>query len=144
MTGALVILAVTVLAGLILYVIHRFSGSGGEAGVSSVEAVTVSDGEPEVCCGLHEVCEKGLTKAGEPVYFDDEELDRFAGRSAESYSAEEIGEFSDVLYTLLPSDLPAWGTSLTARGVELPTQLRDEWLLLLEDASRSVKSERIE
>ena len=39
------------------------------------------------CCGLHEVCEKESLRALEDVeYYEDEELDRFRGRT--TYSDE--------------------------------------------------------
>ena len=88
-----------------------------------------SDGEE--CCGLHAVCEKGLSPAEGPVYFDDEELDRFAGRQPDSYTESEVEEFREVLYTLLPSDIYPWGASLTRRDIALPSSLRDEWLMLV-------------
>lgn len=130
MTGALIILAVTVVTGLVLWLTHRPDSAAAE-GEHSPALPDSADGEPEVCCGLHEVCEKGLTKSGEPLYFDDEELDRFAGRDPETYSDEETEEFREVLYTLLPSDIYPWGQSLERRGVALPASLRDEWLMLV-------------
>lgn len=128
MTGALIILAVTVLTGLILYLTHRPDGDGG-ASPAPPDAPGGTGGE--VCCGQHVVCEKGLSPADGPVYFDDEELDRFAGRLPDSYTEEEIEEFREVLYTLLPSDIYPWGVALTGRDIALPSSLRDEWLMLV-------------
>lgn len=128
MTGALIILAVTVLTGLILYLTHRPDGDGG-ASPAPPDPSGKADGE--VCCGQHVVCEKGLSPSAGPVYFDDEELDRFAGRLPDSYTEEEIEEFREVLYTLLPSDIYPWGVALTGRDIALPSSLRDEWLMLV-------------
>lgn len=128
MTGALIILAVTVLIGLILYLTHRSDGEGERSPAPS-DASGETDGE--VCCGQHAVCEKGLSPAAGPVYFDDEELDRFAGRQADSYTESETEEFREVLYTLLPDDIYPWGVALTGRGIALPSSLRDEWLMLV-------------
>lgn len=128
MTGALIIFAVTVLTGLILYLTHRPDGDGG-ASPAPPDASGGTDGE--VCCGQHVVCEKGLSPSAGPVYFDDEELDRFAGRLPDSYTEEEIEEFREVLYTLLPSDIYPWGVALTGRDIALPSSLRDEWLMLV-------------
>lgn len=128
MTGALIILGVTVLTGLILYLTHRPDGDGTDSPAPS-DASGGTDGE--VCCGQHVVCEKGLSPADGPVYFDDEELDRFAGRLPDSYTEEEIEEFREVLYTLLPSDIYPWGVALTGRDIALPSSLRDEWLMLV-------------
>lgn len=88
-----------------------------------------------MCCGLHAVCEKGLSPDGKPVYYDDEELDRFAGQEPDSYSSEEEEEFREVLYTLLPADVYPWGVSLTQRNIALPSALRDEWVMMAGDSA---------
>ena len=46
---------------------------------------------------MHITCEKDSLLASvspEIVYYDDEELDRFTGRSPEDFSDQEIGEFA--------------------------------------------------
>ncbi len=94
-----------------------------------------------ICCGQHAVCEKELLMraATEPVeYFDDEELDRFRGRSADSYNADEEDEFREVLYTTLTREVADWLRSLQLRGIELPEALRDEALMLAEDEATAV------
>ena len=91
--------------------------------------------ETFVCCGQHAVCEKELLlkAAGEPIeYFDDEELDRFRGRSANDYSPQEEEEFREVLYTMFPQEVGDWLRSLQLRAIELPEGLRDEALMLSE------------
>lgn len=133
MTGALIILAVTVVTGLVLWLTHRPDDAAETAQSFSA---TDSPGEPEVCCGLHAVCEKGLSPDGKPVYFDDEELDRFAGRQPDGYAPDEEEEFREVLYTLLPADVYPWGMSLTQRNIALPLSLRDEWVMMAGDAAR--------
>lgn len=132
MTGALIILAVTVITGLILWLTHRPDAAAEDAATPSAAS---RPEEPEVCCGLHAVCEKSLSPDGKPVYFDDEELDRFAGRRPDDYSAEEEEEFREVLYTLLPSEVYLWGTSLSLRNVSLPASLRDEWIMMAGDVA---------
>ncbi len=131
MTGALVILGVTLLLGLVLYLTHRPSAPDETAAASLQDS---GDADGEECCGRHAVCEKKIDSL-EPVYFDDEELDRFAGREPDTYTDGEIEEFRRVLYTLLPADVYPWGASLTLRGVALPDALRDEWLMLCEDTA---------
>lgn len=129
MTGALIILAVTMVTGLILWLTHK-PGEDSASSLSPTSAESDSQEDGEDCCGLHAVCEKKITGLSEPLYFDDEELDRFSGREPQSYSDEEIEEFREVLYTLLPEDVYPWGASLTLRNVSLPEQLRDEWVML--------------
>ncbi|MCM1137799.1 MAG: phospholipase [Muribaculum sp.] len=128
MTGALIILAVTVVTGLILWLTYKPENESGT--ITSSEVSTVERNGDEDCCGIHAVCEKKIAGMGQPLYFDDEELDRFSGREPQSYSEEEIEEFRDILYTLLPEDVYPWGASLTLRNVSLPEQLRDEWVML--------------
>ena len=86
-----------------------------------------------VCCGQHEVCEKDSLRAvGEDVeYYEDEELDRFRGRT--SYSEEEVEEFREVLYTMRTDEVSGWLHSLELRQVNLPDELKDEVLLIIEE-----------
>ncbi|MDR1762571.1 MAG: hypothetical protein LBR64_01260 [Dysgonamonadaceae bacterium] len=83
------------------------------------------------CCGQHETCalreivQKRARKA-EVEYYDDEELDIFRGRTADSYCREETALFREVLETMLESDVPGWLESLKMRGIELPSELRIE------------------
>ena len=86
------------------------------------------------CCGQHEVCEKESLLAAvskEVVYYDDEELDRFAGRRADNYDREETDEFEEILTTLRSDDVAGWVRSLQRRGIELPEALRDEVILIV-------------
>ena len=71
-------------------------------------------------------------------YFDDEELDRFAGRAAGDYTPEEVEEFRDVLLTLIESDVAPWARSLQLRGINLPTDVRDELLLLVAEKRNGI------
>lgn len=142
MTGALIILAVTLLTGLVLYLTHKPdsddpAGAGGDAATGNGDAApgstTDDGGGSSECCGLHAVCEKAMTGTEKPVYFDDEELDRFARRDPATYTADEVEEFREILYTLLPEDVYQWGVSLTLREIALPVQIRDEWIMLSQE-----------
>ena len=153
MTGALIILAVTIATGVLLWAWEKFrtqrhghslhhhatSAEGSrtvseEHGSSQSHASTAPQ-HPSVCCGLHAICEKTGQINEPPVYYDDEELDRFAGRAATDYADEEIEEFRDVLLTLLPSDAPGWSVSLEKRRISLPVDLRPELELLLSEVN---------
>lgn len=86
---------------------------------------------------MHITCERDSLLAGisEKIeYFDDEELDAYAGRSPESYTPEEADEFRDVLLTLLPADIAPWARSLQLRGIELPADVREELLMIVAEA----------
>ena len=100
--------------------------------------------EPEPCCGMHITCERDslLANVSDSIeYFDDEELDRFRGRSATEYTDAEEEEFRDVLLTLQPDDIAAWGRSIQLRGIELPEAVREELLLIVAEA-RAARGER--
>ncbi len=73
-----------------------------------------------------DACDSPLPKSNEPIYYDDEELDRFAGRKHTDYSPEEVEEFRAVLTTLLPHDVKGWLSSLTQRLIALPSPLMEE------------------
>lgn len=158
MKGALIILAVTVLTGFLLWWSDKFlmrrrkTESDAAAPVSGGAAVPEPDNEKKEeeksgsaeeassdgsgeCCGLHLMCEKSgdAVFTSEVIYYDDEELDRFAGRAPEEYSGEETEEFRDVLMTMLPSDVPGWAHSLDLRGIRPPQEIRDEILMLLRE-----------
>lgn len=153
MTGALWILVFTVAVGIILYIgelrwRRKAKFNGVEKGDSeipesttmddkkvSLEEISSESSEGEECCGLHLVCEKDSLSpmSDEILYYDDEDLDRFIGRPADSYSAEETEEFRDVLMTLRPEDVPGWARSITQRRLELPSDVRDELLILVNE-----------
>lgn len=148
MKGALVIFMAMILIGIVLYIIDlayyrkRLPQDAGKAPAGTApaaETVTTTstgvDGEEGVCCGMHAVCEKtSLTPlSGEIIYYDDEELDRFKGRSADEYNTEETEEFRDVLMTLLPEDVAGWSRSIQLRGIVLPTEIRDELLMIVSE-----------
>ena len=68
----------------------------------------------------------------EIIYFDDEELDAYKGRT--EYSEAEINQFQEVLFTLRPNEVADWLRSLELRDILLPEQLRDEVVMLINDS----------
>lgn len=143
MTGALLILGVLIVVGTILYLLElRYRRKQREmVNEEIVSDKEVSDWiEPAnegagECCGLHLVCEKDSLSpmSGEVEYYDDEELDRFIGRAADDYTPEEVEEFRNVLMTLRPEDIAGWARSITVRRLELPADVRDELLMLVNE-----------
>lgn len=137
MTGALIILAALIVTGIILYLFHRHSLSKED--VSQKIAPTTDDSE---CCGMHITCEKDSLLASvsdEIIYYEDEELDRYAGRNSDDYTEEEIEEFRDVLLTLLPQDIAGWGRSIQLRGITLPEPVREELLMIVAEARQQAQ-----
>lgn len=135
MTVILILLAVIVGGGALLYIHHRLTYRPDEP----ADALASPEAQPEaasgqVCCGQHLVCEKGLPKT-EIIYYDDEELDVYAGRDPSGYTEAETEEFRDVLLTLLPSDAPGWAQSLRLRGIALPPAVDQELMLVLSEES---------
>ncbi len=76
-------------------------------------------------CGEDE-CSSKKSSSKAIIYYDDEELDRFAGRKHSEYNEEEIEEFREIFTTLLPKDVEGWLYSLSQRHIALPTALIGE------------------
>ena len=130
MIPALIILAVTVGFGAILFAFHRI-GERRNPPTASPEPQPADKG----CCGMHITCEKDSLAAmtTEIVYYDDEELDAYRGTAADAYTDSQIEQFRDVLLTLLPEDIAGWARSLRLRGIELPECVKDELLMLVSE-----------
>lgn len=140
MMAALIIFLAIVAVGAALYVHHRLTSKGDAAPAPEAAAEPAADETQEGCCGMHITCEKDSLLAAvssEIVYYDDEELDAYAGRPAEAYAEGEIEEFRDVLLTLLPSDIAGWARSLQLRGIELPSPVKEELLMIVREARTS-------
>lgn len=146
MTGAILILAATIAIGVILWAWERYRTrrhgpslhhhNKDQRSTTNDQGSTIKDQrktDNAVCCGLHAICEKTGQINEPPVYYDDEELDRFAGREASDYTDVETEEFRDILLTLLPSDAPGWAVSLEKRRINLPEALKPELELLLSE-----------
>jgi hypothetical protein len=110
---------------------RRSVNSGTErAGNGATPAVS------EGCCGRHEVCERDSLPAAVSKnieYYDDEELDAYAGKESDRYGETETEEFRDVLYTMRETEVAGWLRSLQLRGINLPDRLKDEALLIIEE-----------
>ena len=90
--------------------------------------------EDFTCCGQHEVCEKTRFLTQPDIeYYEDEELDRFRGRSSNDYTLEETEEFREVLLTMRPNEVTGWLKSLQMRGVELPDGMKDDVLMIMDE-----------
>ena len=137
MIAALIILAALVAVGFVLWLLDRRNPE-----VTAQPEETEQKASTEECCGTHITCEKdSLVSAvsAEIEYYDDEELDVYAGLGADDYSEEAIEEFRNVLLTLLPHDIAGWARSCTLRGINLPTQVREELIMIVSEA-RATKS----
>ena len=141
MQVAAIILAALVVVGGLLWLLDRRQ-TPEQSDVTEPVAdsdSTVADSDEE-CCGQHYSCERDslLTALSEGIeYYEDEELDRFAGRKAHEYTEDEKDEFRDILQTLLPDDLAGWGRSIQLRGINLPDDVRDDFIMLIDEHRRS-------
>jgi with phospholipase A2 len=136
MEVSLIILGALVAVGLILYLHDRHSRR--KAAAEGVEEPAFNEPE-EQCCGMHITCERDslLASVSDKIeYYDDEELDAYIGRKADDYTDEEIEQFRDVLLTLLPKDIAGWGRSIQLRGIELPSAVKEELLMIVAEARR--------
>lgn len=125
MIVSLIILAALIAVGAICYLAYR---RDPDPRVNEPE---------QACCGMHITCEKDslLSSVSDTIeYYDDEELDRFRERGADDYTATEIEEFRDVLLTLRPEEIAGWGRSIQLRGITLPTEVREELLMIVGEA----------
>ena len=142
MIVALYILLALVATGAVLYFLHRRDLKRMTPEQREQADRTV---EPEECCGMHVTCERDSLLASvspEIEYYDDEELDRYRGTAPNEYSDEAIEEFRNVLLTLLPTDIAGWARSIQLRGIELPTPVREELLLIVAEARADKSSSK--
>lgn len=103
------------------------------------------EGEPDVvmptsddcssCDGTDDKCEQVCMMEAatrEIEYYDDEELDRFRGRQSNQYTDEEAEEFANILYTMQPQEAKGWNRSLILREINVPNQIKDELITMIE------------
>lgn len=136
MTGAMIILAVLIAAGIILYISDRVWYRRRHPSTASSPPEAQAEGEAEgECCGQHIVCEKESLSpfTTEAEYYDDEELDRFRDRPADSYTTSEEEEFRSILLTMRTEEIAGWVRSLQIRRISLPAEVRTEVLLIMQE-----------
>lgn len=117
--------------GIICAVMGFISYKKGEP-----QDIVVGKGDCSSCTGDDPKCEQicmmeAAVKA--PEYYDDEELDAFRGRPSDGYSEEEAAMFADVMYTMRPDEVKGWNRSLILRGINMPDQIKDEFIALATD-----------
>ncbi len=81
------------------------------------------------------MCEQDtlLQATDEVIYYDDEELDVLANRDPSDYTEQEYEQIAYVFHTLMDSDIIGWCRSLQLRHIELPSDLRDEALIIVRE-----------
>ena len=121
---------------LILAIIAAIATKFTKQKVGEPDVIMPTSGDCSSCDGTDDKCEQvcmmeAATKDIE--YYDDEELDRFRGRQSDQYTDEEVEEFATVLYTMQPKEVKAWNRSLILREINLPNQIKDELIAMIED-----------
>ena len=142
MKPAIVLLTILVVGGAIVWLIDKlfYKPKAGEKDDETAEIAANDEVEvaPQGCadegCGLRSICPSEQILVGECkqeiTYYEDEELDAFAGRGEDDYTPEEEEQWRDVLYTLQPADLLGWGQSIKHRGLVMPAAIRQEFMQL--------------
>ncbi|MBQ1584698.1 MAG: hypothetical protein II078_06485 [Muribaculaceae bacterium] len=146
MKPAIVLLTILVVGGAIVWLIDRlFYHKDKDENLDETEENDASDATPaqgcaDEACGIRSICPSEQILVSqckrEVIYYDDEELDSFAGREADGYTAEEEEQWRDVLYTLQPGDLLGWGQSIKHRGLVMPASIQAEFLQLAAENRR--------
>ena len=142
----LILLTILVAGGAIVWLIDRlFYHTDKAENLDETEENDASDATPaqgcaDEACGIRSICPSEQILVSqckrEVIYYDDEELDGFAGRDADGYTAEEEEQWRDVLYTLQPGDLLGWGQSIKHRGLVMPASIQAEFLQLAAENRR--------
>ena len=89
----------------------------------------------DTCNGEDTRCEQECMMEAatrEVEYYDDEELDRFKGRPSDCFTDDEAELFREVLMSMPQSDAKGWNRSLILRGINVPDQIKDELLLMID------------
>lgn len=99
------------------------------------DVVMLTSGDCSSCDGTDDKCEQVCMMEAatrEIEYYDDEELDRFRGRQSNQYTDEEAEEFANILYTMQPQEAKGWNRSLILREINVPNQIKDELITMIE------------
>lgn len=99
------------------------------------DVVMPTSGDCSSCDGTDDKCEQVCMMEAatrEIEYYDDEELDRFRGRQSNQYTDEEAEEFANILYTMQPQEVKSWNRSLILREINVPNQIKDELITMIE------------
>lgn len=128
MSNSIIIAAVFAFLAAGVVVLRKLYGNN--AATNTDDSHDHHDGEDGTCCGKHTNCAKGYDNSN--LYYDDEELDRFKGVKADEYTDADIEEFRQVLYTMREEEVENWAHCIETRGIELPAEIKDEILMMLQ------------
>lgn len=127
-----ILIAAIVAIGIIAALTEIFSRRGKHA----PQEVTEAPATCSTCNGTSDKCEQECMMEAatrEIEYYDDEELDKYAGIKSADYTDDEAEDFAYVLDTMNPGDVAGWCRSLNLRGIELPDQIKDDVIMIIGD-----------
>ena len=130
MTVVIVLLLCLVVLGVAAAFANRLFSRNSEEPDTIVTKATCN-----TCNGQDTRCEQEcmLEAATKDIeYYDDEELDRFRGRPSDCFTDEEAELFREILYSMPPGEAKGWNRSLILRGINVPDQIKDELLLMID------------
>ena len=133
MTVVVVLLLSLLVLGVLAAVWSRVSSSGDDDTDAIVTRPTCA-----TCNGEDTRCEQECMMEAatrEVEYYDDEELDRFKGRPSDCVTDDEAELCREVLLSMPQSDAKGWNRSLILRGINVPDQIKDELLLMIDGDS---------
>ena len=133
MAVVVVLLLSLLVLGVLAAVWSRVSSSGDDDTDAIVTRPTCA-----TCNGEDTRCEQECMMEAatrEVEYYDDEELDRFKGRPSDCYTDDEAELFREVLLSMPQSDAKGWNRSFILRGINVPDQIKDELLLMIDGDS---------
>lgn len=125
--GIAALLALAIIAAIVTKLTKKKEGEP--------DVIMPESGDCSSCDGIDDKCEQVcmMEAAVNGVeYYDDEELDRFRGRQSDQYTDEEAEEFATVLYTMQPHEAKGWNRSLILREINVPNQIKDELITMIE------------
>ena len=122
----IIVLGVTVALGSML-----FSRGDGGGVVQPKSDCSACSGESAKCA--HDCMMEAAVKDVE--YYDDEELDMFAGRRSDGYTDDEAEMFREVMLTMNPCDCLSYISRSGLGGIEPPDQIKDEMMMIMDDAA---------
>ena len=130
MTVVVVLLLSLLVLGVLAAVWSRVSSSGDDDTDAIVTRPTCDTCNDEDTRCEQECMMEAATR--EVEYYDDEELDRFKGRPSDCFTDDEAELFREILMTMPQSDVKGWNRSLILRGINVPDQIKDELLLMID------------
>lgn len=157
-----VLLGIILVLGVLVFLLRRFGSDSDyhkkEAGHSKTDKAASTAGNEGIStgqtgsaadclksgCGVTCFCDDITLKRAvktEIEYFDDEELDDYRGIGADQYTEAQVEDFNEVLTTLKPSEVGDWMRSLELRNIVLPSALKDEALMLMDDGTAGTESQ---